>query len=136
MNGHHDETAHQQPLSARPTDPDVWTGERIRELGATTSLAMAAAVLGISRSQAYRLAATDAFPAPIIRVGNRVVVPVVGLLRLVLLDDDEPELGADDRRLDRRGETSVDTPTTPPAGFPPCPCWRRWCVPDHEGDDR
>ncbi len=136
MNGHHDAPPDQQPPGAEAADPAVWTVKRIRALGATTSLATAAAVLGVSRSQAYRLVATDAFPAPVIRVGNRVVVPVAGLLRLALLDDDEPEPDADDRRLDRRGETSVDTPTTPPAGFAPCPCWRRCRVPDHQGDDR
>jgi hypothetical protein len=136
MNGHHGAPPYQQPSGAEMTDPAVWTVERIRALGATTPLAMAAAVLGVSRSHAYRLAATDAFPAPVIRVGNRVVVPVAGLLRLVLLDDDESEPGADDQRLDRRGETSVDTPTTPPAGFAPCQCWRRCRVPHDEGDDR
>ncbi|MFC8616611.1 hypothetical protein ACFT9M_09370 [Micromonospora purpureochromogenes] len=56
----------------------------------TTTLATAAAVLGISRSQADRLAATYAFPAPLIRAGNRIIVPVAGLLQLLLLDNPTP----------------------------------------------
>nr|WP_018586445.1 hypothetical protein [Salinispora arenicola] len=64
---------------------EVWTIERIRALGVTTTLATTASVLGISRSQAYRLAATDQFPVPLIRAGSRIIVPVAGLFQLLLV---------------------------------------------------
>ncbi|WP_433080068.1 helix-turn-helix transcriptional regulator [Dactylosporangium sp. CA-052675] len=80
---------------------EVWSAERVRALGVATTLATAASMLGISRSQAYRLAADDAFPTPLIRAGARIIVPVAGLLRL---------LG-----LDSNGESSVDAITARPA---------------------
>jgi hypothetical protein len=99
---------------------DIWTVERVHALGVTTTLATAASVLQISRSQAYRLAATDTFPAPLIRAGTRVIVPVAGLLQL---------LGAP---LDPSGESSVDATTTPPADY----AHQRWRHhAEHPGDD-
>ncbi|MFI6760798.1 hypothetical protein ACIBF5_16860 [Micromonospora sp. NPDC050417] len=96
----------------------------------TTTLATAASVLGISRSQAYRLAATDAFPTPLIRAGTRIIVPVAGLLRLLLLETPAP--AADDRRLDCGGEASVDATTAPPADY----AHHRWRHhAEHQGDD-
>src|SRR6266540_3515766 len=71
--------ARRWPMGRRP----AWTVEQIRALGAATNLATAAAILGIGRSQAYRLVAAGQFPAPVIRAGTRVVVPVAGLLRLL-----------------------------------------------------
>ncbi|MEN3611538.1 hypothetical protein AAH979_18505 [Plantactinospora sp. ZYX-F-223] len=109
---------------------EVWTEERLRALGVTTTLATAASVLGISRSQAYRLAATDTFPTPLIRAGTRIIVPVAGLLQLLLLES--PALAADDRRLDRTGEASVDATTRPPADY----AHHRWRHRvEHPGDD-
>ncbi|WP_407663195.1 hypothetical protein [Micromonospora radicis] len=108
--------------STRPTSPHhlstgvPWTAERIRALGAATTLPTAAAVLGISRSQAYRLAATDTFPAPLIRAGSRIIVPVAGLLRLLLLDNPAPDPDGG-RRLDPVGVSSVDATTPPPADY-------------------
>ena len=98
--------------TAEPAPGEVWTVERIRGLGVTTTVATAASVLGVSRSEAYRLVATNAFPAPVIRAGSRIVVPVVGLLRLVLAD---PGPAPDGRGLDPGRETGVDATTTPPA---------------------
>ncbi|MER7889420.1 hypothetical protein ABTX15_06325 [Micromonospora sp. NPDC094482] len=92
---------------------EVWTVDRVRALGVTTTLATAASILGVSRSQAYRLAATDAFPAPLIRAGNRIIVPVAGLLQLLLLDSPAPTNGG--RRLDPDVKVSVDATTPPPA---------------------
>jgi hypothetical protein len=102
-------------VTPTPIAGDVWTVERIRALGVTTTLTTAASVLGISRSQAYRLAAADAFPAPLIRAGTRIIVPVAGLLRLLLADD--PGLASSRHRLDPDGEMSVDATTTPPADY-------------------
>lgn len=89
----------------------VWTIERIRALGVTTSLATTASVLGISRSQAYRLAATNQFPLPLIRAGSRIIVPVAALLHLL---QPEPN-GTGGGRLDAGAKVSVDAMTPPPA---------------------
>ncbi|MEW2474693.1 hypothetical protein AB0875_12975 [Micromonospora gifhornensis] len=102
--------------SPHPPADTPWTVERIHALGAATTLPTAAAVLGISRSQAYRLAATDTFPAPLIRAGTRIIVPVAGLLRLLLLDNNTPTPG-DGRRLDSAPVASVDATTPPPADY-------------------
>src|SRR5438067_13574641 len=91
----------------------VWTAEQIRALGAATDLATAASVLGISRSQGYRLAAADRFPAPVVRVGTRVIVPVAGLLRLLLLVDDPDLTPVPAARLDPCADRSVDATTNP-----------------------
>ncbi|MBE1487508.1 hypothetical protein [Plantactinospora soyae] len=105
-----------QLTSAHPATSTPWTAERIRALGAATTLPTAAAVLGISRSQAYRLAATDTFPTPVIRAGTRIIVPVAGLLRLLLLDSATPTPD-DGRRLDPVAVLSVDATTPSPADY-------------------
>ncbi|MDG4829270.1 hypothetical protein O7627_08120 [Solwaraspora sp. WMMD1047] len=117
--------------SPHPTAGTPWTAERIRALGAATTLPIAAAVLGISRSQAYRLAAADTFPAPVIRAGTRIIVPVAGLLRLLLLDSTIPT-SDDGRRLDPVPESSVDATTPPPADYNRHR-WRHRA--EHPGDD-
>ncbi|WP_431884218.1 helix-turn-helix domain-containing protein [Micromonospora gifhornensis] len=58
----------------------AWTAERIRALGASTDLATAAAVLGMSRSAAYKLIRRDAFPVPYFRVGAHYRIPTAPLL--------------------------------------------------------
>ncbi|GAB3970899.1 hypothetical protein V1634_22165 [Plantactinospora veratri] len=118
------------PAGPASTGAEVWTAERLRALGVTTTLATAASVLGISRSQAYRLAATDTFPTPLIRAGTRIIVPVAGLLRLLMLES--PASTAEDRRLDPIGEASVDATTRPPADY----VHHRWRHRvEHPGDD-
>lgn len=64
----------------------VWTAPEIQALGATTDLATAAAILGISRSAAYKLAARDAFPVPLFRAGAHYRVPTAPILRTLHLD--------------------------------------------------
>jgi hypothetical protein len=111
-----------------PAVEDVWTVERVRALGVTTTLATTASVLGISRSQAYRLAATDQFPLPLIRAGSRIIVPVAALLHL--LQPDPAVTGGG--RLDASRKVSVDA-TTPP---PPDSTRHRWRHhPVHPGGD-
>ncbi|MEU1964148.1 hypothetical protein ABZ541_03215 [Micromonospora sediminicola] len=106
----------------------VWTIERIRALGVTTTLATTASVLGISRSQAYRLAATDQFPIPLIRAGSRIIVPVAALLQLLQPDPDATRGG----RLEADAKVSVDAMTPPPADS----TRHRWRHPaEHPGDD-
>jgi hypothetical protein len=108
----------------------VWTVERIRALGATTTLPTAAAILGIGRTLAYELVATGTFPTPIIRAGTRVIVPVTPLLKLLHADDDAgsaADSGAADGaadgeqpggRLDHLGPRRVHATTNHPADSP------------------
>ncbi|MFE7868751.1 hypothetical protein ACFUYE_00155 [Micromonospora humida] len=121
-----------QPANPHTPTAEPWTVERIRALGAATTLPTAAAVLGISRSQAYRLAATDTFPAPLIRAGTRIIVPVTGLLRLLLLDHPTPD-SAVIRRLDPVVVSSVDATAPPPADYTHHR-WRHHV--EHPGDDQ
>lgn len=131
------DTASVQHTRPRTPPGHAWTAEQVRALGATTNLPTAASVLGISRSQAYHLVATDAFPLPVIRAGSRIIVPVAGLLRLLLLDNGaspsrspSPDTGG--RRLDPAPESSVDATTRPPADY----THRRWRHhAEHPGDD-
>ncbi|RGC69655.1 hypothetical protein C5N14_04445 [Micromonospora sp. MW-13] len=132
MNAHTTPDPHTQPAAGPHTPTNVpWTAERIRALGAATTLPTAAAVLGISRSQAYRLAATDTFPTPLIRAGTRIIVPVTGLLQLLLLDQPAPDPDVS-RRLDPVGVSSVDATTPPPADYTRHR-WRHHV--EHPGDD-
>ncbi|MFD0787439.1 hypothetical protein ACFQZ8_26345 [Micromonospora azadirachtae] len=107
---------------------EVWTIERIRALGVTTTLATTASVLGISRSQAYRIAATNQFPLPLIRAGSRIIVPVAALLHLLQPDADATGGG----QLDADAKVSVDALTPPPADS----TRHRWRHHrEHPGDD-
>ena len=102
----------------------VWTVERIRALGATTTLPTAAAILGIGRTLAYELVAAGQFPTPVVRAGTRVIVPVAPLLKLLHADDDLTGAAglADGEqaggRLDHRGPQRVHATTTDPADSP------------------
>jgi hypothetical protein len=70
-----------------PNDPStidwVWTIGAIRDLGATTDVETAGAILGIGRTKAYELAKTDNFPVRLIRIGRRYLVPVPAILHLL-----------------------------------------------------
>ncbi|GLY21632.1 hypothetical protein [Micromonospora sp. NBRC 101691] len=133
MNADTTPTSDTRPTSPHPSTGALWTAERIRALGAATTLPTAAAVLGISRSQAYRLAATDTFPTPLIRAGTRIIVPVAGLLRVLLLDQPTPTRDHEGRRLDPAVVSSVDATTPPPADY----THRRWRYHvEHPGDDK
>lgn len=113
-------------MSTRPNlteaTSNVWTVERIHALGVTTTLTTAASILGISRSQAYRLAATNTFPTPLIRAGTRIIVPTTGLLAL---------LDPSHQRLEPAPESSVGATTRPPADYPH-QRWRHHV--EHPGD--
>jgi hypothetical protein len=61
----------------------AWTPEAVRQLGLTTDIATAGAILGIGRSKAYQLAKTGEFPVTILRVGRRYLVPTTALLALL-----------------------------------------------------
>lgn len=50
--------------------------------------------LGIGRTKAFRLAKADAFPVPVLRLGNRYRVPTAPLLALLGITPDNSEAGA------------------------------------------
>jgi hypothetical protein len=81
----HTPTRTETEAAGRDAQPR-WTAERILALGATTDLATAAAILGISLSAAYKLARRDAFPMPLLRVGAHYRVPTAPLLAAVHLE--------------------------------------------------
>ncbi len=62
------------------------TVTEVRGLPASVDIVTAGRALGVGRDTAYRLAADGQFPAPVIRVGRRWVVPRAGILRALGLD--------------------------------------------------
>lgn len=60
-----------------------WSPQRIRALGATTTLEIAAEILGIGRSKGYELARDGEFPVEILRIGRRYIIPTAAILRLL-----------------------------------------------------
>ncbi|MDT0532124.1 helix-turn-helix domain-containing protein [Micromonospora sp. DSM 115977] len=64
----------------------VWTIAAVRELGVTTDVETAGAILGIGRTKAYELAKTNEFPVRLLRVGRRYLVPVPAILKLLAIE--------------------------------------------------
>lgn len=65
-----------------------WTEQEVRNLGVRTDLTTAASVLGISRPHAYDLVRQGEFPARVLRLGRKYVVPVAGLLAALEIEDE------------------------------------------------
>ncbi|MEO3771348.1 DNA-binding protein [Micromonospora sp. B9E7] len=97
--------------------PCTWTTERILALGATTDLATAAAILGISRSAAYKLAARAAFPVPLFRAGAHYRVPTAPILRKLHLESSPVSTvdGPDRAGADEAGGDRATTDCSPPS---------------------
>jgi hypothetical protein len=66
----------------------TWSEEAIRALGVKTDVETAGAIFGMSRTHSYEAAKAGRFPVPVVPVGNRLLVPVAPILRLL-------EIGAD-----------------------------------------
>ncbi|MGC4868109.1 helix-turn-helix domain-containing protein [Micromonospora sp. DT53] len=64
----------------------VWTVDAVRDLGVTTDVETAAAILGIGRTMAYELAKTNRFPVRLLRIGRRYLVPVPAILKLLAVE--------------------------------------------------
>jgi len=81
-------------MSGVEQNPASWlTLADAANLPPTLDVPTAAKLLGIGRSVAYQLAATDALPVPVIRIGHAVRIPTAPVLRLLGLTDPEPEPG-------------------------------------------
>ena len=50
--------------------PKAWTAAAVRQLGMTTDVETAAAILGIGRTKAYELAKSGEFPVKVLRIGR------------------------------------------------------------------
>jgi hypothetical protein len=68
--------------TVQPVD-GCWIEQAVRSLGLTTDVETAGAIFGIGRTKAYELAKAGEFPAKILRVGRRYVVPVPAMLKLL-----------------------------------------------------
>ncbi|MET8045872.1 helix-turn-helix domain-containing protein [Micromonospora sp. NPDC005215] len=68
------------------TQGQVWTIDAVRDLGITTNVETAAAILGIGRTKAYELAKTNEFPVRLLRIGRRYLVPVPAILKLLAVE--------------------------------------------------
>jgi predicted DNA-binding transcriptional regulator AlpA len=79
-------TTQPDPSDNRP----VWTGQRIRALGAATDLLTAASIFGMGRTQAYQLAKDGTFPVPVLRIGTRYRVPVAAILTALHMEAEPP----------------------------------------------
>ncbi len=90
-----------------------WTAEHVIALGSTTTLIIAGQILGIGRTKSYALARTDAFPVPVLQVGNRYTVPVAPLLTLLGIDKESGGI-----RLTENDGSSLHGHTAPPTRPP------------------
>lgn len=61
----------------------TWTEQAVRDLGMTTDVETAGAILGIGRTKAYELAKTGHFPVKLLHIGRRYLVSVPALLKLL-----------------------------------------------------
>jgi hypothetical protein len=68
----------------------AWTADKLREQGLTTTVEVAAEVLGVSRGAAYDAIKRGTFPVPVLKLSRRRwVVPTAHLLRLLGLDSED-----------------------------------------------
>ncbi|KJE22262.1 hypothetical protein FF36_03330 [Frankia torreyi] len=64
-----------------------WTDADIRRLPAVVDLVTAGEILGIGRTQSYRLAKAGKFPVKILRIGSRYKVPTSLIRRHLSVDE-------------------------------------------------
>jgi len=69
--------------AAQQPSTNIWTIDAVRNLGATTDIETAGAILGIGRSKSYELAKSGEFPVRVLRIGRRYVVPTPSILALL-----------------------------------------------------
>lgn len=72
----------------------TWTAQEIRALGVRTDLVTACSIVyGCGRTKAYELLAANELDFPVLKAGNRYVVPTAPLLELLGLATDMSEPG-------------------------------------------
>ena len=76
-------TTEQARHMGQPAPEHSWTEQAVRNLGMTTDVETAGAILGIGRTKAYELAQAGEFPVRILRIGRRYLVPVPAILQLL-----------------------------------------------------
>jgi hypothetical protein len=93
----------------------------VRQLGVTTSLPIAAQILGICYPTARRLATSGKFPVPIARVGRRWKVPTEPLIALLTTGHvlDRTTAAEGPRPLAATTVAEREQPTAPAAALPP-----------------
>ena len=69
--------------AAQQPSTNIWTIDAVRNLGATTDIETAGAILGIGRSKSYELARRGEFPVRVLRIGRRYLVPIPSILALL-----------------------------------------------------
>jgi amino acid transporter len=76
--------------SNTPAPARVWSIEAVQQLGLSTTVDVAASIIGISRTKAYALAKSGQFPVRLVRVGRRYIVPTTALLNLLTAGSTNP----------------------------------------------
>lgn len=65
----------------------VWTEQEVRSLGVTTDAKTAFSILGVGQVKGYELIRKGSFPAQVLRIGPKIIVPVAGLLKALGIED-------------------------------------------------
>jgi hypothetical protein len=74
---------HEADTSRSSKGRRAWTIDAIRALDVTTDVRTAGAILGIGRTKAYEMVREGNFPVPVLRIGRRIVVPILSILALL-----------------------------------------------------
>ncbi|MFG2045326.1 helix-turn-helix transcriptional regulator [Dactylosporangium sp. NPDC048998] len=94
MNTHHNADQPAPAVAASATAcrqaATSWTAESIRALGAVTTVPVAGAIFGLSRSVAYDLVKRNQFPVPVLRFGHRYRIPVAAILTALHMPVEPP----------------------------------------------
>lgn len=95
--------------AAHGTGTDTMTAPArpVDGLQPTLKISEAAEYLGISRASAYRLAALDDLPVPVLRIGNSYRVPTVPLLELLGLANPTPGVDGAALQSEEAGQASA-----------------------------
>jgi Helix-turn-helix domain len=116
------------PTATRPSTVDmttvesstvVWTAERIRALGTVTTVPVAAAIFGLSRSVAYDLVKTNQFPVPVLRFGHRYRIPVAAILTALHLPHSGPDCSSPNIQSPQPRSQHLVVPRSDPSAEPP-----------------
>ena len=71
-----------------------WTVEEVHGLGVRTDLETAGSILSVGRTKAYELARRGEFPTPVLKVGNKYVVPLAPIIAALALDAQDEDTEA------------------------------------------